>query len=151
MTLDDFLGPRDTDPVDPIEEAEQLVEWMSHGTRWNCEERLLSTLRSFEDAMDHQPNTERLRKSWIAGARDFVNECGERPDWMIPLVSEMRKRGLSVGTPRSLISLALEWIRQGGNQDDRGRYLRGKLAGDDEQDVADRAEDEAAEEAWNHE
>ena len=134
MTLDAWLGPREVEPVERIGAEEALVRGMASGTRWACEERLLSTLRWFEDAMDHQPQTARVRKSWIAGARDFVNECGERPDWMIPLVNEMRKRGLSVSTPRSLISLALEWIRDGERDSEagRGRYLLGALAGGDD-------------------
>jgi len=62
-----------------------------------------------------------LKESWVVGAREFVNNVGERPDLVGPAIRYMQKNGLIIKSPRSLIAVALDLKRKPDNQSEAGR------------------------------
>lgn len=133
MTLDDFLGPRTTevgDGANKVGTSEALARGLIHGQQWRAEAPVVAILERFTELVGEAPKSARLRKSWIAAARDYVAECGETPDLLEAAYWEMRKSLMTIATARSLITAALELRRRGANQEDRGRYLTQDLVDD---------------------
>lgn len=97
MTLDDFFGPRD--PAKPGYRAKP--------TNWpHAQERLRAVLDAFEEAVDYHPRAEAVRTAWMAGARAFTDEFGEDGELVKRAYRKMMNAGLTVATPRSLITMA---------------------------------------------
>ena len=80
-------------------------------TNWpNVEERLRGILDTFQECADFIPH-EALRKQWIAGARNYVENVGERPDLIRPSIEYMQQRNLIIKSPGSLVTVALKLKR----------------------------------------
>lgn len=77
-------------------------------TQWpNVEERLRGVLDAFQACAGFAPR-DQLRQQWIAGARNFVENVGERADLIAPAVDYMQKHDLLIKTPGSLVPVALK-------------------------------------------
>ena len=77
-------------------------------TSWpNVDVRLRGVLDAFQACAGFTPR-DRLRGEWIAGARNFVENVGERPDLIQPAVEYMRQRDMLIKSPGSLVTVALK-------------------------------------------
>ena len=102
-----------------------------NGRSWRCEEPVRAILAKFSELMDMEPRDKRTRKEWTVGGRAFVEQVGEDAELLERAFREMDKRMLTIKTPRSLIAVALELRRRGGDSYElRGRYLGGVLGGE---------------------
>lgn len=71
------------------------------------------------------------RKEIAAGARDFVEQVGEKPSILRKTIRKMRKEGLLLKNPRSCIAIAREFDQWGDDDSPeatRERYLGGEFA-----------------------
>lgn len=90
-------------------EITQDGEIIVRRTNWpKAEERLRPILDALEETVGFSPQGQ-LRQSWIAGAREYVDNVGLRSDLVRPVAEYMRDRGLVVKSPRSLIAIAMQW------------------------------------------
>jgi len=97
--LDEFFG----------ECAETQVTLGVVHTNWpRAEERVRPVLDALEETMGFSPQGQ-LRQTWIAGAREYVDNVGTRADLVGPVALYMQEHGLTVKSPRSLIAIALTW------------------------------------------
>ncbi len=100
--LETWFGPRQA-----IDKAQ------AKPTQWpKAEERLRDILDTFCDVRGFMPSSPFERKQLIAGARDFVDSLGERPDLLREAMHDYhaRGKGYMVATPRSLISWCRQWL-----------------------------------------
>lgn len=116
--LDRWLGPT---------ERSEMTMTKPKPTGWpNVEERLRAVLDVFCDTRDYKPDNPIERKQLIAGARDFVDSIGERPDLLREAMHDYQARGKGymVATPRSLITWCRNYILEH-KPKDPGDYLKG--------------------------
>ena len=74
-------------------------------TQWpKVEERLRKVLDTFCDVRGFMPSSPFERKQLVAGARDFVDSVGERPDLLREAMLYLQPRQIVVASPRSCIS-----------------------------------------------
>lgn len=77
-------------------------------TQWpNVEERLRAVLDAFQECAGFTPR-DRLRTEWIAGARNYVSNVGERADLIAPSVKYMQEHDMLIKSPGSLVTVALK-------------------------------------------
>jgi len=97
--LDDVFGPG----------TESATIVTPRRTNWpRAEERIRPILDALEETMGFSPQGQ-LRASWVAGAREYVDNVGMRADLVRPVAEYMRDHQLTVKSPRSLIAIALQW------------------------------------------
>jgi len=91
-------------------------------TNWpHVEERIRPILDAMVTEAGFTPRGH-LRQSWIAGAREYVENVGADPDVARRAIRYMRKRDLVIKSPRSLIAVALTLKHKGNTDADRQRY-----------------------------
>lgn len=61
----------------------------------------------------------------VAGARDFVLAIGNKPKLLLRATQKMKKKKLSISSPRSCITAAREMTPDADSQENRQRYLKG--------------------------
>jgi hypothetical protein len=107
MTLDDFFGPRQTTDGSDMTNKPHKSGYRAVPTNWpHAQERLRAVLDAFEEAVDYHPRAEAVRTAWMAGARAFTDEFGEDGELVKRAYRKMMNAGLTVATPRSLITMA---------------------------------------------
>ncbi len=67
----------------------------------------------------------------VAGARDFKLAIGNRPDILLRSLNKMKREKLTIGSPRSCITIAREMTPDADSDEHRQKYLEGV---DDETD-----------------
>jgi len=94
-------------------------------TSWpKVEEHIRPILDTFQDLAGFEPHGF-VRTQWVAGARDWYSVFGSEPSFLRLAVSYMREKQLTISSPRSCISCAIEIKRQ---MPDPERYTSGKYA-----------------------
>ena len=95
-------------------------------TNWpGVEERIRPILDAMQQEAGFNP-VGHLRKSWIWGAREYAENVGTDPEIVKAAIREMQKNGLSIASPRSLVTIALKlkghWKRDADSPASRQRY-----------------------------
>ena len=95
-------------------------------TNWpGVEERIRPILDAMQQEAGFSP-VGHLRKSWIWGAREYAENVGTDPEIVKAAIREMQKEGLSIASPRSLMTIALKlkghWKRDADSPASRQRY-----------------------------
>lgn len=93
-------------------------------TSWpKVEEHIRPILDTFQDLAGFEPHGF-VRTQWVAGARDWYSTMGADTNLLRLAVEQMREKQLTIASPRSCITVALE-IK--GNTHPE-RYTTGKYA-----------------------
>ena len=107
---DRILGPK--------KHAEMPTTQRTHFARYPDVQVLCDT---FLEEMDFGTDLYTIRQI-AAGARDFKQAIGNKPDVLLHTIKKMRKAGLTIASPRSCISTARKMTPDGDSEEARQRY-----------------------------
>ena len=111
--LDKFFGPK---PDTPMPTAQP-----THFARYPAVQSLCDT---FLEEMEW--NTDPYTKQQIvAGAKDFNLAIGNKPGLLLRALKKMKRKKLTIGSPRSCITIAREMTPDADSDENRQRYLKG--------------------------
>ena len=110
-----FFGPK--------KHVEMPTAQITHFARYPAVQDLCDT---FLDFMEW--NTDAYTKQQIvAGAKDFNLAIGNKPKLLLRVLQQMKRKKLTIGSPRSCISIARELLHSPDADSDehRQKYLKG--------------------------
>ena len=107
-SLDDFCQPKQ--PMPPAKPT--------HFGRYPDVQELCDT---FIEEMGWRPDGYTIRQI-AAGARDFKQAVGNKPDLLLKTIKKMRNKGLDIASPRSCITIARKIVPDPDSPEGREKY-----------------------------
>ncbi len=69
--------------------------------------------------------TQVTKQQIIAGAKDFNLAIGNKPALLLRVLKKMKRKKLTIGSPRSCITIAREMTPDADSDEHRQKYLKG--------------------------